>query len=78
MESVAVLTNELYRLLEATPQGRPTKHAITTAFEKYQIQRVSRVQKIRFLSGFVRRLQASDGIVMRCMAQWIVATPYWR
>lgn len=72
MESVAVLTNELYRLLEETPQGRPTKHAITVMFQRYHSQRISRVRKIRFLSGFVTRLQAFDGTFMRCMAQWIV------
>ena len=72
MESVAVLTNELHRLLEETPQGRPTKHAITVTFQRYHSQRLSRVRKIGFLSGFITRLQAFDGTFMRCMAQWIV------
>ena len=72
MESVAVLTNELYCLLETTSQGRPTEHAITSAFQRYQIQRVPRVRKIHFLSGLITRLQAWDGILMRCMARWIV------
>ena len=51
MESVAALKNEVYRLLEETPQGRPTKRTFTVTFQRYHSQRISRVRKIRFLSG---------------------------
>lgn len=72
MESVVVLANELYRLKEVTSSAAPTKEAIRTTFQRYQELRMRRVQRIRFLSGFITRLQAFDGILMRCMAQWIV------
>ncbi|KAL9625673.1 MAG: hypothetical protein Q9204_007775 [Flavoplaca sp. TL-2023a] len=72
MESVVVLANELYRLKETTSSATPTKEAIRTTFQRYQELRMLRVQRIRFLSGLITRLQAFDGILMRCMAQWIV------
>ena len=50
IESVAALTNKVYRLLEETPQGRPAKHAISHV-QRYHSQRKSRVRKIRYLSG---------------------------
>ncbi|KAL8878770.1 MAG: hypothetical protein Q9192_008371, partial [Flavoplaca navasiana] len=72
MESVVVLANELYRLKEVTSSATPTKEAISTTFQRYQELRMLRVQRIRFLSGLITRLQAFDGILMRCMAQWII------
>ncbi|KAL9037252.1 MAG: hypothetical protein Q9180_003827 [Flavoplaca navasiana] len=72
MEGVVVLANELHRLKEITSGATPTKEAIRTTFQRYQELRMLRVQRIRFLSGFITRLQAFDGILMRCMAQWMV------
>ncbi|KAL8979776.1 MAG: hypothetical protein Q9205_004972, partial [Flavoplaca limonia] len=74
MESVVVLANELYRLKAVTSSATPTKEAIRTTFQRYQELRMLRVQRVRFLSGLITRLQAFDGIIMRCMAQWIVPT----
>ncbi|KAL8932366.1 MAG: hypothetical protein Q9216_006868, partial [Gyalolechia sp. 2 TL-2023] len=72
IESVTVLTNELHRLIQMTPNGRPNKQAITATFQRYQTQRLPRVRMAHFASWFITRLQAFDGIIMRCMAQWIV------
>lgn len=72
IESVTVLANELHRLVHMTPNGRPDKAAITAMFQRYQIRRLPRVRTAHFASWFITRLQAWDGIMMRCMAQWIV------
>ncbi|KAI4115029.1 MAG: hypothetical protein LQ345_004294 [Seirophora villosa] len=72
MESVAVLTNELHRLARTTPNGRPTQPAITATFQRYQQLRSARVRKIHFVSGFITRLQAFDGVLMRFTARYVV------
>lgn len=72
MESVAVLTNELHRLARTRPSGRPTQQAITAAFQRYQRLRSARVRKIHFVSGFITRLQAFDGVLMRFTARYVV------
>lgn len=72
IESVAVLTNELHRLARTTPSGRPTQQAITATFQRYQQLRSARVRKIHFVSGFITRLQAFDGVLMRFTARYVV------
>lgn len=74
IESITVLTNELHRLLESTHHVRPARPAIMGMLQRYQEQRMSRVRKIRILSGFITRLQALDGPLMRYMALWFI--PY--
>ena len=77
IESVTVLTNCLHKmlLLHSPPhstQKRPSKAAITAAFQQYQDQRMPRVRKVYLISWFITRLQAFDGVFMRCVAQWLV------
>ncbi|KAL8997508.1 MAG: hypothetical protein Q9188_006311 [Gyalolechia gomerana] len=72
IESISVLTNELHRLVQMSQNSKPKKQAITETFQRYQTRRLPRVRKAHFASWFITRLQAFDGIIMRCMAQWIV------
>ena len=72
IESVTVLANELNRLVKATRNCKPDSRAIGAAFQRYQEQCPGRMWWVSFLSAFVTRLQAWDGLLMYVMMRWLV------
>ena len=74
MESVALLTNHLHRVIKSHPKGKPSKATLDAVFQEYQERQIPRTRKIMAFANLITRVQAWDGFWMKLMAQWVI--PY--
>ncbi|KAI8065538.1 hypothetical protein BC940DRAFT_320639 [Gongronella butleri] len=73
IESVAVLTNELKRMLDAQQLStrHPTKQQLAATFERYQKKREKRVKSILKFANNMTRQHALEGPVDKFMALYV-------
>lgn len=64
LDSSATLLNEVVSLVKSVPEGtRPSRSALSAAFERYQEVRKPRMQRAYDASKFLTRIQSCDGLL---------------
>ncbi|KAK1979459.1 hypothetical protein LZ30DRAFT_177205 [Colletotrichum cereale] len=72
IESVAVVCNQMARMLKETAGQPPSLDAIERCFKSYQTEHRARVESIVSLSRLITRVQAWDTLPIRCLAEWVM------
>ena len=67
MESIAALTNLLYREVKSHPEGKPNEETLDAIFQEYEERQIPRTQKIMNFTNVITRVQAWDGFWMKLM-----------
>lgn len=72
IESVAVLTNHLRRMLVDNNGMKPSSEALEKALAAYQAERLERMQSIMFFSSFVNKVQGWTSPAYKILSTWIL------
>lgn len=72
IESVAVLTNHLRRMLVDNNWKKPSSEALEKALAGYQAERLERMQSIMFFSSFVNKVQGWVSPAYKILSTWIL------
>lgn len=71
MESVAVLCNNLNRMLVSCGGMKPSVATLTRTFAAYQAERIPRMKEICELSGLITKVQAWDTPLHKFLGNWV-------